>query len=113
LQNATKHDVSAAEDYVLKANSTSFKVHASGPGIACLTEAQAPDFTARVNGNSKPVLTINKVFKGVYLERAGDYRIDFVYRPRYWNLSCILFFCALAGLVLILLSQSARTFTRM
>jgi hypothetical protein len=91
--------VSAATGCQLRPNSTAFDVHAPAAGVACLTETQARDFTAMINGAPAPVLTVNRAFKGVYLDRPGDYHIQFTYRPRYWSLACTLFFTA-AGTVL-------------
>jgi hypothetical protein len=74
-----------ATNYTLLPNSTSFDIHASSPGVACLTEGQGRDFIARVNGEIKPVLNVNLAFKGVYLDKPGDYHIQFTYQPRYWR----------------------------
>jgi len=93
--------VAAATGYQLFPNSTAFDVHAPTAGVVCLTEGQARDFTVTANGNPQPVLTVNRAFKGVYLDRPGDYHIRFTYRPRYWSLAGSLFFTA-AGIVLAL-----------
>jgi hypothetical protein len=93
--------VFAATDYQLLPNSTAFDVRAPTAGVVCLSEVQARDFTVTANGDPKPVLTVNRAFKGVYLDRSGDYHIQFTYRPRYWSLACSLFFTA-AGTVLLL-----------
>ena len=101
LREATPTVVSPATRYELRANSTAFDVHAAAAGVVCLTEGQAKDFTARVNGESREVLTVNRAFKGVYLNQAGDYHIEFTYRPRYWRLACALFWIS-AGVVIAL-----------
>jgi hypothetical protein len=69
--------------------------------MVCLTEGQAKDFTARANNQAREVLTVNRAFKGIYLDRPGDYHIQFIYRPRHWQLACTCFWIA-AGAVLIL-----------
>jgi len=97
----TNATVQAAGNYVLRQNSTAFDVHATGAGVVCLTEAQAPDFTATANGEPKAVLTVNHAFKGVYLDHAGDYHLEFTYRPRHWRLACLLFWLAAAGVVVL------------
>jgi hypothetical protein len=89
--------VLAATNYVLRANSTAFDVHAPTAGVVCLTEGQARDFTATANGESKTVLTVNRAFKGIYLDRPGDYHVKFTYRPRHWRLAVFLFWLAAGG----------------
>jgi hypothetical protein len=102
--------VLAATNYQLLANSTAFEVHAPTAGVVCLTEGQARDFTATANGEARTVLTVNRAFKGIYLDRPGDYQVRFTYRPRHWQLACSLFFTA-AGTVLIL--AGCRAFRRL
>jgi hypothetical protein len=43
------------------------------------------------NNEPKGVLTVNRAFKGVYLDKPGNYHIEFIYRPRHWRLACCLF----------------------
>jgi hypothetical protein len=47
-------------------------------------------------------LTVNRAFKGIYLDRPGDYHIQFTYRPRYWRLSCALFWIACSTVIVLL-----------
>ena len=95
-----------ATHYRLRVNSTAFDIHAPAAGVVCLTEGQANDFTATANGEPKPVLTVNRAFKGLYLDQPGDYHIEFVFRPRHWKLACIWFWLSVAG-VLVLAVRSA------
>jgi hypothetical protein len=106
LETTKKATVLPATHYRLLPNSTAFDVHAPSAGVVCLTEGQAKDFTVKANNESGEVLTINRAFKGVYLGKAGDYHIEFVYRPRYWLLSCTLFWISTGG-VLALAALSA------
>jgi hypothetical protein len=87
--------VSPATNYQLLPNSTKFDVHATAAGVVCLTEGAAKNFTATANGEVKEVLTVNRAFKGIYLDKPGDYHIEFVYRPPHWGLACGLFWGAL------------------
>jgi hypothetical protein len=91
LQSTNKATIVPATHYRLLANSTAFDVHAPSAGVVFLAEGQARDFTATANGEPKEVLTVNCAFKGVYLDKPGDYHIKFTYRPRYWRLSCAWF----------------------
>lgn len=100
--------VVAATHYQLLPNATAFKIHAPAAGVVCLTESQARDFTATANGEPKAVLTVNRAFKGLYLDRPGDYDIQFTYRPRYWRLACTLFWLALAGVAALAAARLGR-----
>ena len=105
LETARKATVSAATNYRLLPNSTEFDVHATSAGMVCLAEGQAGDFIARANNEPKDVLTINRAFKGVYLDQPGDYHLEFIYRPPHWRLACTLFWIA-TGSVIALASVS-------
>lgn len=98
-----------AKNFRLGINSTAFDIHATSAGLACLTEGQARDFVATANGISRPVLTVNRAFKGVFLDQAGDYHIEFIYRPPHWRLACILFWAAVALTVLLSLAGFWRS----
>jgi hypothetical protein len=111
LEEAGPATVLAATNYQLLPNSTAFDVHATSAGVVCLTEGQAKDFTATANNTPKQVLTVNRAFKGIYLDQPGDYHIKFTYRPRYWRLACILFWMA-AGSVIALAALSVAKIRR-
>jgi hypothetical protein len=105
--------VAAATNYSLLPNSTAFDIHAASAGIVCLTETVGRDFTATANGERKSVLTVNRAFKAIYLDKPGDYHIQFTYRPRYWKSACALFWSAAAIVgVLAILSFSSRKFKK-
>ena len=105
LETTNQAAISPATNYRLFPNSTEFDIHAPSAGMVCLTEGQAKDFTAKANNESKEVLTVNRVFKGIYLDQPGDYHIKFIYRPRYWRLACVCFWIS-AGVVIMLASMS-------
>jgi hypothetical protein len=92
--------ISSATNYRLGVNSTGFDIHAPAAGVVCLSEGQAKDFTAMANNEAKEVLTVNRVFKGIYLDQPGDYHITFTYRPRHWRLACTLFWISIGGIIL-------------
>jgi hypothetical protein len=93
--------MSPATNYRLSVNSTGFDVHAASAGVVCLTEGQAKDFTATANGEPKEILTVNRAFKGIYLDQPGDYHIEFTYRPHHWLLACTLFWISIGGMVIV------------
>jgi hypothetical protein len=108
LRDARAPTVSPATDYQLRPNSTAFNVHATSAGIVCLTEGEGKDFTVKANNATKEVLTVNRAFKGVYLDRPGDYHIEFIYRPRHWGLACALFWVSAASALGLLAMEKLR-----
>jgi hypothetical protein len=105
LVNTKMATIIPATNYLLLPNSTAFDVHASSAGVVCLTEGQAKDFTVKANNEPKEVLTVNRAFKAVYLDKPGDYHIEFTYRPRHWSLACAWFWIS-AGVVIALATMS-------
>ena len=105
LETTREATVMPATNYLLLPNSTAFDVHATSAGMVCLTEGQAKDFTVKANGVPKAVLTVNRAFKGVYLDQPGDYHLEFTYRPRHWRLACTLFW--ISASVVIALAATA------
>jgi hypothetical protein len=101
LESAQPALISSATHYQLLPNSTAFDVHATTAGVVCLTEGAAKDFLATANGEPEKVLTVNRAFKGIYLDKPGDYHIEFVYRPPHWRLACGLFWSALILAILL------------
>jgi hypothetical protein len=84
----TGSQVVAAKDYRFTTNSTSFKVVAPRPGVIVLTEAYVPkDFCVTLNGKSVPYFRVNHVFKGIMIERPGNYELSFRYWPSHFTLS--------------------------
>ncbi|HEX4264454.1 MAG TPA: hypothetical protein VH597_08960 [Verrucomicrobiae bacterium] len=96
LRNNSTPSVAPASHYESLPNSTAFDIHADSAGVVCLTEEQGRNFTATANSELKTVLTVNRVFKGVYLDKPGDYHVQFTYRPAHWRLACALFWAAVA-----------------
>lgn len=93
--------VVAASDYALGGNTTSFTVEATGPGFIVLTEAYEKDnFHLTVNGERARYLRVNHAFKGIYVGRAGTYRVSYEYYPRGLMMSLELSGAALAILAL-------------
>ena len=99
LKDTKKANTVSATHYRLLPNSTEFDVRAPTPGVVCLTEGQARDFTVTANNERKDVLTVNRAFKGVYLDKSGDYHIKFVFRPRHWRLACSMFWISVGGVI--------------
>lgn len=100
--------ISPATNYRLLPNSTEFDIHAPSAGVVCLTEGQAKDFTALANNEFKKVLTVNRAFKGIYLDQPGDYHVKFTYRPRHWRLACAYFWISAGAVILWALTNIIR-----
>ncbi len=105
LEQTVKATVLPATNYQLRPNTTAFDIHAPSAGMVCLAEGQAKDFIATANHEPKEVLTVNRAFKGIYLDQPGDYHIQFIYRPRHWRLACACFWIS-AGAIIILVWMS-------
>jgi hypothetical protein len=96
----TVRQVVPAHDYRLTANTTSFEVQATGPGVVALHEAfLRKDFQVTVNGQPTPYFRVNHAFKGIYVPAAGTYRVTFAYWPSDFSLSLGLAGLGLAGLL--------------
>ena len=92
--------MSAARNYRLSTNTTSFAVEASGPGVVVLAETFLPDdFVATLNGRAVPYFRVNHIFKGVMIPSAGEWQVSFEYRPHRWFVSL-----ALSGLGVVALA---------
>jgi hypothetical protein len=109
LEATASPSITAATEYQLLPSSTAFRLHANTPGVVCLTESQAKDFKVTVNGEPKEVLTLNRIFKGVYLTSPGDYQIVFTYRPRYWTYACSAFAVSLLLTLAVGIKALAQT----
>jgi hypothetical protein len=100
--------ISPATHFRLTANTTEFDVHAVSAGVVCLTEGQAKGFTASANNQPKAVLTVNRAFKGIYLDQPGNYHVQFKYRPRHWRQACALFMLAAGGAMVFAILSLTR-----
>ena len=96
---AVDRSVVPAHSYRITENSTSFSIDAPSAGIVALTEVNIPgDVHATVNDQNVEVITVNHVFRGLKLPKAGSYNIKFYYRPKLWFPSLAL---ALIGVTLL------------
>jgi len=109
LENTKNAIILPATNYQLLPNSTAFDVHAPFAGVVCLTEGQGKDFTVKANNELREVLTVNRAFKGVYLNKPGDYHIEFIYRPRNWSLACACFWISVGGIIALATMGAVRT----
>jgi hypothetical protein len=72
-----------AANYRLTTNSTQFTITAPSAGVAALTECyEDGNFIVTINDAPAQCFRINHAFKGVWLDRSGEYRIRFTYWPR-------------------------------
>ncbi len=110
--NGIPYQVVPAKEYRLTNNSTHFSVVANAPGIIVLGETYYPgDFVATVNGEKVDYIRVNEASKGIWVNKAGRYNVNFTYRPEKLNQAiCI----SLVGLILlfILMRMSVGFTTR-
>ena len=99
--STTDRRVVAASDYRLTNNTTSFRIQAPKPGMVVLTEAYLPDdFRLELNGKPASYFRVNHAFKGVVIDKPGDYAVTFKYWPRHLTRSLCLSFLGMVGLLL-------------
>lgn len=92
-----------ARDYRLTANTTGFTIHAPSPGLAVLCESfEDGNFRATLNGAPVAYERVNHIYKGVRIEKPGDYSVRFEYWPRLLTPSL---YAAAAGLMLAALGS--------
>jgi hypothetical protein len=97
--NLADRIVRPGHHWKLTANTTTFTVDATGPGVVVLTEGYLPDdFQVTVNGKPTPYFRANHSFKGIAIENAGTYEITFAYWPQHFTLALWL---GAVGLVLL------------
>jgi hypothetical protein len=88
-----------ARNYQFTNNTTTFSIDAPGAGIAVLAETYVPDdFIVRLNGARTYYFRVNQAFRGVWIPKAGTYRISYSYWPRRFTISLLM----AAGGVLII-----------
>lgn len=83
---------------------------AAEQALLVLADLWYPGWTARVNGEVRPVQRVNATTRGILVER-GDNRVELNYRPTHWGVSllvCLLGMALLLGLLIAGLISSAR-----
>jgi hypothetical protein len=79
-----------AREYTQTVNTSRFAVVAPRAGIAVLGETFLPgEFRATLNGAPVPYFRVNHAFKGVVIPSAGEWTVQFEYRPSRWHVSLI------------------------
>jgi hypothetical protein len=69
--------------------------------VVCLSEGHSGDFTATANGQPKSIITVNRAFKGIFLERPGHSHVEFTFRPRYWGTAVARFQLTALGVLVL------------
>jgi len=94
-------EVVAASDYRFTNNTTSFRIQAPKAGVVVLTETYLrDDFWVELNGKPAPYFRVNHAFKGVVIDKAGEYLVTFKYWPRHLTRSLCFSFLGMVGLLL-------------
>jgi hypothetical protein len=84
------------DSIVVEPNRVQVHYYANMPGVLTLTDAWFPGWHARVNNSDVPLFRVDGTFRGVCLERAGEYNVTFYYQPPLWQVSLAL--AAVGGL---------------
>jgi hypothetical protein len=77
------------------------RTRSQAPGLLVLTDSYDPDWVATRNGERAPILATDALFRGVWLP-AGDWEVEFRYRPRAFRLGAAIAAVSLAGTGLFL-----------
>jgi hypothetical protein len=92
--------VVAASDYRLTNNTTSFRILAPKAGVVVLTETYLrDDFQLELNGKPAPYFRVNHAFKGVAVDKPGEYSITFKYWPCHFSRSLYFSLFGIIGLL--------------
>jgi hypothetical protein len=69
------------------------------PAFLLLTDMYYPGWQAKVDGESVSVVRLNGLFRGVYLRKAGPFRLEFDYQPQSIRLGTLISFCTMLWLI--------------
>jgi hypothetical protein len=83
------------------------EVELDGDGLLVVTEQHFPGWVAEVDGERRPLLAADGIFRGVPLA-AGDRRVTLSYRPRSLELGLLISALALAGVGALALASRGR-----
>jgi hypothetical protein len=72
------------------ANRVSTTVDVSSAGVVVWKDAYAPGWQARLNGQVVPILRVNGLVRGVRIPSAGQWEVDFAYRPGTFGVGVVL-----------------------
>jgi len=62
------------------------RVSTEGNALLVWSESRYPGWTASIDGKSTPILKVNGVLQGVFIQPAGEHRVEFAFRPRSFRL---------------------------
>lgn len=79
------------EEFTVYPNSVKAVVAAHCSGMLVLSDLYFPGWHASLDGTEQSLYRVDGVFRGVSIERAGRYVVEFWYRPLSWNMSLTLF----------------------
>ena len=69
------------KDFRLESNKISIKFIANGAGYLVFYNTYFPGWEVFVNGKKEKMLSVNRIFQGVYLNTAGEFNVIFQYYP--------------------------------
>jgi len=80
------------------AHALEYEVELDGEGLFVLTEQHYPGWRATVDGEERPILRADSLFRALYLD-AGSHRVRFEYAPDSWRIGGLVGLLGLALLV--------------
>ena len=75
------------ETFAAEGNEITLRYHNETPAMLVIVDAYEAGWTARVDGESQPVVRADGAFIGVPLMRGGEHTIALSYRPPHWRAS--------------------------
>ncbi len=73
--------IASVQHGVRSENSETWKLTTNRPGFFILSETAFPGWQARLNGIKVPILKAYGLFQAIRIDRAGDFTIQFIYKP--------------------------------
>ena len=68
------------KDFKLEPNQAKMQVKVNGGGYIVFNNTYFPGWEVLINGKMAPMVSVNRIFQGVYVNGAGDYDVTFRFR---------------------------------
>lgn len=69
------------KDFKLEPNQAVMKLKANDAGYLIFNNTFFPGWEVFINGKEAPMVSVNRIFQGVYVDSAGDFDVTFQFRP--------------------------------
>lgn len=94
------------KDFRLESNQAVMKVKANSAGYLVFNNTYFPGWEVFVNGKKAQMVSVNRIFQGVYVNTAGEFNVTFQFHPIFL-IAILIFpsFILLFGLILVFLKK--------